>query len=364
MDIFSGCKIGDVELSNHLVRSSTWEGMATEKGEVTYKLVTHIETLAKGGVGLIIASHAYIEKSGQASPCQLGIYDDSLVPGLKKLADVSHKHKTKIFAQLNHGGCHALPELTNMPSFGVSEITTNRGGFALSMSTTAIKNKIILYANAAARAIAAGFDGVQLHCAHGYLISQFLSPYYNKRNDEWGGTVENRMRFLLETIIAVRLRIGKHPITIKLNSSDFIEGGNTPEQMIEYVKILNNAGIDAIEMSGGTVNPDGKYSSTRTFDPSSDKEEGYYMEEAVKYKQISKIPLILVGGFRSYERTSQVLSDGIADFVSFGRPLVCEPNLPGRWKQGDKRRAECISCDKCRAAALSGGIRCVSRDDK
>jgi 2,4-dienoyl-CoA reductase-like NADH-dependent reductase (Old Yellow Enzyme family) len=133
--------------------------------------------------------------------------------------------------------------------------------------------------------------------------------------------------------------------------------------MLEIVKILNNAGIDAIELSGGTVNPEGKFSSTRTFDPSFPEEEGYYVEVAKKYKQISKIPLILVGGFRSYERISQIISDGIADFVSMGRPLVCEPNLPGRWKSGDKRRAECTSCDKCRAAALSGdGLRCVLKN--
>ena len=360
MDIFEKCKIGNVELSNHLVRSATWEGMATEKGEVTDKLVSYIETLAKGGVGLIITSHAYIERSGQASPWQLGFYDDSLIPGLARLSEVAHKHNTKIFAQLNHGGCHSLPDLTNVPSFGVSQINTARGGQALAMSSTAVKNKIIIYANSAARAIQAGFDGVQIHCAHGYLISQFLSSFYNKRSDEWGGEIEKRISFLLETIIAVRIRIGKCPLTIKLNVSDFIEGGNTPEQMIEIVKLLSSSGIDAIELSSGTVHPSGKYTSTRTFDPSTPEEEGYYVKEAKLYKENSKIPLILVGGFRSYERVSQVLNDGITDFVSFARPLIREPNLPERWKSGDKRRAECISCDKCRAAAMSGkGLKCA-----
>jgi 2,4-dienoyl-CoA reductase-like NADH-dependent reductase (Old Yellow Enzyme family) len=362
MNIFSKCKIGVAELSNHLVRSATWEGMATEKGEVTDKLVSYMETLAKGGVGLIISSHAYIERSGQASPWQLGIYDDSLIPGLARLAEAAHKHETKIFAQLNHGGCHALPNLTNMPSFGVSEITTNRGGHALAMSSTAVKNRIISFANSADRAVKAGFDGVQIHCAHGYLISQFLSPYYNKRNDEWGGPIEKRISFLLETIIAVRIRIGNRPLIIKLNVADFIEGGNTPEQMLEIVELLKDSGIDAIELSSGTVHPEGKYTSTRTFDPSSPEEEGYYVEEAKRYKQISKIPLILVGGFRSFERVSQILSDGTADFVSIGRPFIREPNLPERWKSGDKRRAECVSCDKCRTAAASGeGLKCVSK---
>jgi len=365
MNIFSSCKIGDVELSNHLVRSATWEGMGTEKGEVTDKLVSYIETLAKGGVGLIISSHAYIERSGQASPWQLGMYEDSLIPGLTRLAEAAHKSGTKIFAQLNHGGCHALPELTGMPSFGVSAINTNRGGNALAMSSTAVKNKIILFANAAARAIEAGFDGVQIHCAHGYLISQFLSPFYNKRNDEWGGTVENRLRFLLETILAVKIRIGNHPLIIKLNISDFIEGGNTPLEMLEIVKLLNNSGLAAIEMSGGVVHPNAKYTSARKFDPSSPEEEGYYIDEAKRYKQISKIPLILVGGFRSYERISQVLSDGIADFVSMARPLIREPNLPERWKSGDTRRAECVSCEGCRALAAAGkGLKCAILDAK
>ncbi|MCL1941282.1 MAG: NADH:flavin oxidoreductase [Synergistaceae bacterium] len=365
MDIFSSCKIGDVELSNHLVRSATWEGMATEKGEVTDKLVSHIEALAKGGVGLIIASHAHIERSGQASPFQVGIYDDSLIPGLTRLAEAAHEAGTKIFAQLNHGGCHALPELTGMMSFGVSAIETSRGGNALPMGSTAVKNKIIAFANCAGRAIQAGFDGVQIHCAHGYLVSQFLSSFYNKRNDEWGGSIENRVRFLLETILAVRFRIGDRPITIKLNASDFIDGGNGPEQMLEIVKLLENSGIDAIELSGGAVHPEAKYMSSRKFDPSSLEEEGYYMEEAKEYKKISKIPLILVGGFRSHERISQVLSDGIADFVSMSRPFIREPNLPERWKAGDTRRAECISCDGCRAPAVSGeGLKCVVKDVK
>ncbi|MCL2767140.1 MAG: NADH:flavin oxidoreductase [Synergistaceae bacterium] len=363
MNIFSSCKIGDVELSNHLVRSATWEGLATEKGEVTDNLVSYIDTLAKGGIGLIITSHAYIERSGQASPLQLGICDDSNITGLKRLTEAAHKSKVKIFAQLNHGGCHALPELTKMPSFGVSMINTSRGGQALAMGSTGVKNKIMMFANSADRAIQAGFDGVQIHCAHGYLISQFLSPFYNKRNDEWGGSLENRMRFLLETILAIRIRIGNHPIIIKLNVSDFIEGGIEPEQMLEIVKSLENSGIEAIELSGGTVHPDGKYNSTRTFDPSCPEEEGYYIEAAKKYKEISKIPLILVGGFRSYERISQILSDGIADFVSMSRPLICEPNLPKRWKASranNKRRAKCISCNGCRPTAVSGkGLRCI-----
>jgi len=363
MNVFSKCKIGGVELSNRLVRSATWEGMATEKGEVTDKLVSYTGTLAKGGVGLIISSHMYIERTGQASPWQIGIYDDSLIPGLTRLTEIAHKSKAKIFAQLNHGGCHAPLELTGMPPFGVSAINTPRGGQALAMSSTAVKNRIMLFANAAARAIEAGFDGIQLHCAHGYLISQFLSPFYNKREDEWGGQFEDRIHFLLETIRAVRIRTGAHPLTIKLNTSDFIDGGLTPEQMLEVVKLLEGSGIDAIELSGGTVNPDGKYTSTRTYDPSSPEEEGYYIEEAKKYKEISKIPLMLVGGFRSLERISQILSDGIADFVSLGRPLIREPGLPKRWKSkktDNKHRAECISCNGCRATAASGeGIKCV-----
>jgi 2,4-dienoyl-CoA reductase-like NADH-dependent reductase (Old Yellow Enzyme family) len=232
------------------------------------------------------------------------------------------------------------------------------------MSSTAVKNKIVLYANAAARAIQAGFDGVQIHCAHGYLISQFLSSLYNKRSDEWGGHIENRINFLLETIIAVRIRIGNHPLIIKLNVSDFIRGGNVPKQMLEIVDLLKNSGIDAIELSGGTVHPKGKYTSTRIFDPSSPDEEGYYVKEAKRYKKISKIPLILVGGFRSFERISQILSDGIADFVSIGRPLIREPNLPERWESGDIRRAECISCNMCRTAAASGeGLKCAAENN-
>lgn len=360
MKIFEAGKIGSIETRNRMVRSATWEGMATDKAEVTGKLVDCISKLADGGVGLIISSHCHIERGGQASPFQVGIFDDSFVPGLAKIVEAAHRGGAKILAQLNHAGCHALPELTGMMSFGVSAMTSSRGGMALAMSSTAIKHKIVAFAAAARRAKEAGFDGIQVHGAHGYLISQFLSPFYNKRTDEWGGSIQNRLRFISDTITAIKLQVGEMPLTVKLNATDCIKGGMTTDDFIDVVKYLEQAGVHAVEMSGGLTHPDADFSSSRPIDPKTPSDEGYYISEAKIYKATTKMPLILVGGLRSLEASERILEDNIADFISFCRPLIREPNLPDRWRSGKTDRAACISCNACRAPAVAGeGLKCV-----
>jgi 2,4-dienoyl-CoA reductase-like NADH-dependent reductase (Old Yellow Enzyme family) len=361
MNIFSSCNIGNVEFSNRLVRSATWEGMATEKGAVTPELTRLMKTLAEGGAGLLITSHAYIRKEGQATPGQLGIYDDSLIPGLREMCYATHEADTLIIAQLAHGGVNANASLSGLQLIAPTEMENAKGEKARAMTEEDIAAWALSFAAAARRAVSAGFDGVQIHAAHAYGLGQFLSPYYNRRTDRYGGSIENRARALIEVYRAVRDAVGKnYPVTAKINSEDFIDGGLTPSMMVETSAIMESEGFDAVEMSGGG-GPVARYLSSRVYDPKTPDEEVYYKDAARLYKErVKKMPLMLVGGIRSLEVARQLLNDGLADMISFCRPLIREPDLVKRWAAGDVRRATCVSCDGCRKTALSGdGLRCI-----
>jgi 2,4-dienoyl-CoA reductase-like NADH-dependent reductase (Old Yellow Enzyme family) len=229
------------------------------------------------------------------------------------------------------------------------------------MTILEIDKVVTAFGEAAARGKRAGFDGVQLHGAHGYLLSQFLSPFFNQRTDRYGGNLENRARLLLEVVQAVRKEVGEgYPLLVKINSEDFVENGLTADESLEVCAMLEKAGVDAIEMSGGTVYASGKYSSLRTGVAKSQESESYYREAAARYKQRIGIPLLLVGGIRSLEAAGSIVHDGVADFISLCRPLISEPDLIGRWKAGDRRPALCISCNGCVGPARKGnGLQCV-----
>ena len=216
------------------------------------------------------------------------------------------------------------------------------------------------FGKAAARAQEAGFDGVQIHAAHGYLLSEFLSPFYNRRNDQYGGSVENRARLLLEVAHNIRDKVGdRFPVMVKMNSEDFVTGGLTVEEMLEVASILESAGIDAIELSGGT-RYSGDYMPVRPGRLDTENMEVYYLEAARKFKERVKVPLMLVGGIRSYAVAERIIREGIADYVSLSRPLIREPDLVNRWKSGDTGKARCLSDNLCYEPAIAGdGLYCV-----
>jgi 2,4-dienoyl-CoA reductase-like NADH-dependent reductase (Old Yellow Enzyme family) len=222
-----------------------------------------------------------------------------------------------------------------------------------------IREIVIAFADAARRAKSAGFDGIQIHSAHGYLLSQFLSPAFNRRQDNYGGNVGNRSRIHLEVYDAIRKAVGKdYPVLIKMNCRDFTEDGLNQEDSIQAASLLANAGIDAIELSGGLITG-GKLSPSRPEISSEDK-EAYFMEDAHAFKRQINIPLILVGGIRSFEVAERLLEDGVADYISMSRPFIREPGLINRWRAGDRRKAECISDNLCFRPGLKGeGIYCV-----
>jgi len=347
-------------LMNRSVRSATWEGLANEDGTTSYKLNEYMANLARGGVGLIITGLTYVSKDGQTAPWQLGIDRDECVPGLKEMTDVVHEANGKIAVQISHGGIESDPALTGYVPQGPSTMENNSHELALEMNEEMIHQVCQNFGYAAGRAKEAGFDAVQLHGAHGWLLSQFLSSYYNKRNDDYGGSIENKARLLLEILHITRASVGDtFPLLIKLNSSDYIDNGFTVDEMVTLSMILEKAGIDAIEMTGGT-RYSGKYMWVRKGRLTTEAEEVYYKEAAHHYKEKVRVPLMLVGGIRSYPVVERLLSDGITDYVSFSRPLIREPGLINRWKSGDTRRSTCLSDNLCRQPAFNGqGLYCV-----
>jgi len=362
--LFESASIGGLTLKNRVVRSATFEGMANIDGSCTARLIDLMAELARGGVGLIISSHAYVNQQGQRGPRQLGVYRDGLIPGLARMTEAVHKEGGKIVLQLAHAGCYANVALTGKEALGPSAMETSAAGLCREMTTEEILQAIGDFKKAAVRAEKSGFDGVQIHAAHGYLLSQFLSPVYNHRTDEYGGSIENRARIVLAVLRELKsVAAGEFAVLIKMNSDDYVEGGFTRTEMVQVAAMLEKEGIDAIELSGGTHLSPEEYSFSRVTGVVSEDREVYYREAAKLYKDSISVPLMLVGGIRSYTVAERLLEDGLADFISLCRPLIREPHLVRRWQSGDTSRARCISCNQCFKPARAGkGVYCVTEE--
>ncbi|MDD2732550.1 MAG: NADH:flavin oxidoreductase [Desulfuromonadaceae bacterium] len=357
--LFDTTQINTMTLANRFVFSATWLGLADEEGCSTTKQAEYLAELARRGVGLIITGHAYVMPEGKAGLRQTAACDDRFLPGLTETADAVHDAGGKILLQLSHAGCYAAARLTGLAAVGPSANDSKDFPDCSELTLDGITQIVAAFGQCAERAKEAGFDGVQIHGAHGYLLSQFLSPYFNKRTDSYGGSIENRARIVIETLHAVRKAVGaEFPVLIKLNSEDFLQGGFTVEEMLQVVSLLEQEGIDAIEMSGGTI-ASGALVPIRTAVPEREKEV-YYREAAILFKEKIGVPLLLVGGIRSFEVCKELVEKGWADYLSLSRPLICEPNLVERWKSGDTAKSSCISCSGCLKAGFRGrGVRCV-----
>ena len=358
--LFEKTKINQMELKNRFVRSATWEGLANSDGSCSEEIIDMMVELAKGQVGLIIGSHAYVSPTGQAHVRQLGIYDDHLIDSYKRMVEKVHNEGSKIILQINHAGGRALVQTKDDKPFGPSSVEIQDYS-CREMTVREIVQIVADFNHAAIRAKKAGFDGVQLHGAHAFLLSQFLSPFFNKREDRYGESLENRARLILEILQAIRSELGRQfTVIIKLNSDDFVEGGFNPSEMVQVSALLEKAGIDAIEISGGTILSVSRYSSSRVDRGDSQEEEVYYRDAAKLYKERISVPLILVGGIRSYEVAKELIEKEKVDYISLCRPLIREPGLIKRWQSGDTRRATCISCNKCFIPTRAGeGLYCV-----
>jgi 2,4-dienoyl-CoA reductase-like NADH-dependent reductase (Old Yellow Enzyme family) len=361
--LFESTAIHGMSLANRFVRSATWEGLATTEGACTSRLTDMMVNLAEGGVGLIITGHSYVSREGQAGPWQMGIHEDATLPGLTQMTEAVHRRGGKICLQLAHAGAQAAAQLSGLEAICPSASHGTGTATCREMSREDIDRVVRAFGDAAARARRSGFDAVQIHAAHGYLLSQFLSPVLNQRVDEYGGALANRGRMVLEVLHSVRRAVGPdYPIMIKLNSEDFIEGGFSIEDMLEISVLLEKSGIDAVELSGGTGSKASKHQPVR-FGVIPKENEGYYRDAARRYKQKVGMPLILVGGIRSPDVAERLVEEGTADYIAMSRPLICEPDLVSRWKNGDTTKSACVSDNGCFKPIMSGeGLRCVLWD--
>ncbi len=356
--LFTPGKIGSLELPNRLIRSATAERMADEEGRPRPKMYTLYEVLSRGGVGLIITGHMYVHPSGKAHPEMTGVYKDDLIPDLAKLVEIAHENNVKVVAQINHGGRQSYLDATPnpiAPSVVMESLSVNSNP-AREMTVEEIEMVIDAFAQAARRVKEAGFDGVQLHSAHGYLISQFNSPFLNRRNDEWGGSLENRVRFLREVTLAVREQIGDdYPVLTKFGMMDGVEGGLTLEQGAQMVEMMAEMGLMGIELSGGMG---GELLTNVKKGINREEKEGYFSHFAQAAREVTDLPIALVGGFRSKRVMEQTLGDGLADFISVCRPLINDPELPNKFRAGTLEKSGCISANNCWAEHAGDGIAC------
>lgn len=357
--IFSPFSIGNITLKNRIIRSATWEGMC-DNGVPTEKLIKLYEELAENELGLIITGYTYVSKEGMQLPSMMALDNDKNLDVLKNLTDRVHKKGGLIAVQLVHAGGQGNSKNSGLKTIAPSAISfPTYPEIPKEMSKDDIKRVIESFVKATRRAKLVGFDFVQLHGAHGYLINQFLSPLTNQRTDEYGGTLDNRSRFLREIIDAIKEDVGKdYPLIIKLNGDDYLEGGFGIAEAVLLAEMLKKAGILFIEVSGGSAAKRG-ISPVRTDIDHIDK-EAYNKELSKRIKEKVSIPIGVVGGIRTYTVAERLLKDGFADAISLSRPLIREPHLVKRWLEGDRSKAKCISCNGCFRPGLSGkGVFCV-----
>jgi 2,4-dienoyl-CoA reductase-like NADH-dependent reductase (Old Yellow Enzyme family) len=349
--LFEPAAIGTQTLPNRLVRSATAERMADEEGRPKPEMIALYRELTRGGVGLIISGHMYVDPTGKCHPEMTGIYADDLIPALADLAATIHEEGGRIVVQINHGGMQCSRQ-TVPEAIAPSDIEADfLRRPAREMTPAEIERTIAAYAQAAGRAQAAGFDGVQIHGAHGYLVSQFLSPRVNRRTDKWGGGLEHRMRFLRAVCQAVREEVGPDfPMLIKLGIEDAVEGGLTSQEGIQVVAALADMGLDGVEISGGIGGSTNLNIRTKA-------DEAYFRPLAHRASKVTSLPVLLVGGLRSRTVMEDLLSSGDADFISLSRPLICEPDFPHRLKEGQEQSA-CISANRCWPDGPNEGIAC------
>lgn len=360
--LFEQAKIAEMTLKNRFVRSATWENMADSKGHMNEKLYEVYQKLAQGEVGLIITGYANVIEQEQPNPGMMGIYEDSFIAEYKKLTDMVHQYGSKIVMQVAYGGTkttYKVGERVIYAPSDVAEMSTKVAGKP--MTKEEIKYVVEAFGQSARRVKEAGFDGIEIHGAHTYLINQFLSPYYNTRTDEYGASLDNRMRFLLEIYQAMRHNVGKEfPILVKLTATEFFDGGVTFEETRQICRKLAAVGVDAIELSGN-IHAKAQKMVGQTFDGYALKEEGYFVEYAKVISSEVEVPIITVGGFKNIEAVEKILNETGIEYFALSRPLLAEPDLIKRWQQGDRAGVKCIRCSKCRTPE---GNYCVVFDKK
>jgi len=354
--LFEPTRIKNMDLRNRFVRSATYDGCA-EDGYVKDKQVNLYSTLSEGGVGLIITGITYVHESGAFSKFQNSIAEDRFTDGFKRLTSAVHQRGAKIVVQLFHAGREARFQKSSnnvpmAPSF--SETDPHFRGKYRPMTETEIWEVVRAFGDGAKRAREAGFDGVQIHGAHAYLLSQFLSPHTNRRDDKWGGSLENRLRLHREIYQDIRHKIGyDYPVLIKVGVQDGFCGGLEFNEGKLAAHYLAEWGFDALEISQGLRGSGYEETEFKTKINNLER-EAYYRRWCAEIKGKVDVPVMLVGGLRTFDLMEEIVRNKEADLISLSRPLIRNPNLINDWKKDDRRRAECISCNKCLEGLRNG----------
>lgn len=357
--VFSPGRIAHLTLKNRLVRSATCEYKMTTDGKTTDTVLNIYRQLAQGGVGMIISSLMAVTPSGKGVSEQICIYSDEYIDEISKIAEAVHQTDSEcvVIAQLCHAGRQIIYDNQDAecvgPSAVESPILVKK---ARELTADEIESIIGDFVEAIVRVKKAGFDGVQLHAAHGYLLSSFLSPYTNKRTDKFGGLVENRTRIISGIIDLARKKVGNFPILIKMNCDDHVKDGISKDSFPELVKEISLSGVDAIEVSGGVWDCLAQSEQDLGFIPvpipesrtriDSPDKQSYYYDYLLPID--TAMPIILVGGNRNIEMMEKLIHQGKVSFFALSRPLIAEPGLPNRWLQGvGNETTKCISCNAC-----------------
>ena len=391
--LFSNATIGHLELSNRLIRTASHEGLADSRGRPTPEQFEFYRGFVEGGIGMVITGYAGISQSGKSALYHMTMIDsDDLIPSHRKLVERVHGIGGKIVLQIAHCGRQSWSTATGRPLQAPSAIPC---GFYRERPKEMTPEDIVIvideFGQAARRAKAAGYDGVQIHGAHGYLLSTFLSQHANKRTDQWGGSPQNRFRIVGRTLEKVRETVGEdYPVLIKLNTYERAARGIKAGDCIGFAKMVAKTGCcDAIEFScgtneGGFIMARGKFPTDAIFKfmrpycnyhilikffmkvfivpfiklKQPPFHEAYNLETAAKVKEKISLPIITVGGMRSKTLLENAIESNQTDFISMARPLIMEPDLPNKFRTGESETALCDNCNQCVVAADTRPIEC------
>ncbi|WP_281648819.1 NADH:flavin oxidoreductase/NADH oxidase family protein [Parendozoicomonas sp. Alg238-R29] len=326
---------GGVTIRNRFFKSAMSEQLGDDNHNPRMGLATVYKRWADGGIGLNVSGNIMIDRSALGEPKNVVLDEKSDLEAFRRWTSAATTGGAHFWAQLNHPG-KQIPALLSKEPVAPSAIALGHGLEKAFNKPRALTEKEILgiirrFATAAKLAKESGFTGVQIHGAHGYLVSQFNSARHNQRTDQWGGTMENRMRFVLEVYKAIREQVGDDfPVGIKLNSADFMKGGFTEEESMQVVKALAEAGIDLIEISGGTYENPSMMGSQKGVKESTRRREAYFLAYAEQVRQLVDTPLVVTGGFRSSEGMQEALDSGATDMIGLARPLAFEPDMPNK----------------------------------
>lgn len=365
--VFTKPQINGLMCKNRIMRSATYEAMADEHGFPTPRLTQHYVALSQGGCGLIVSGGVYTEMRGRTHRTQLGLMNDQQQDAIAKMIEAVHENKGLIMLQLNHGGASTRKEyIGGLTPLGPSKVSK----FTEAMTKDDIMRTIEGFISAAKRTFATGADGIQLHAAHGYLLGQFISPIWNKREDDYGGSVAGRFRIVKEIVEGMRSVLpSPFAISIKMNGHDIEQGGVTLESAIETAKLAELCGVDMVEISSGSGRKPYSLLGDTDFDycfKDPKKREQmkkkladihfkpmFNLEYAREIKKHVKIPVASVGGFRKLTEMEEAIKSGACDIVSLSRAFIREPSLVNDLKFGKIKECSCISCNRCFFAAMA-----------